>query len=241
MSKSASRAKKNQANQASEYIFFVSGGCIKANRIYVGWCDEEPATFAKEKLASFFSDQVNGKAYPCEDAEAKCAKILEHKNRIGESNIIEISIKEAQDLMKSVIDDPKIKAHNFKLTTEIATKKPKKKKDNKDDENGSDNNDDEDDDKDNENDNKDNDNDDKDNHDSDNEAAAASAKASKKKSAAKKKQAKKDDKNDSNDDKNSGDDSDEKEKAKKKKEKKQKADTEETSKAKKASDTKKKR
>jgi len=124
MSKSSTRAKKNQS---SEYIFFVSGGALKANQIYVGWCSSDVETFARDNLTQYFTKKANGKAYACEDAETKFTSLLEHEKRADNSNILEISIKEAQDLMKKVLDNDKAKAHNFKLTDEITPKKSKAK------------------------------------------------------------------------------------------------------------------
>ena len=124
MSKSNTRAKKNQSN---EYIFFVSGGALKANQIYVGWCSSDVETFARDNLTQYFTKKANGKAYACEDAETKFTSLLEHEKRADNSNILEISIKEAQDFMKKVLDNDKAKANNFKLTDEITPKKTKAK------------------------------------------------------------------------------------------------------------------
>jgi hypothetical protein len=124
MSKSNTRAKKNQSN---EYIFFVSGGSLKANQIYVGWCSSDVETFARDNLTQYFTKKANGKAYACEDAETKFTSLLEHEKRADNSNILEISIKEAQDFMKKVLDNDKAKANNFKLTDEITPKKSKAK------------------------------------------------------------------------------------------------------------------
>jgi hypothetical protein len=124
MSKSSTRAKKNQS---SEYIFFVSGGALKANQIYVGWCSSDVETFARDNLTQYFTKKANGKAYACEDAETKFTSLLEHEKRADNSNILEISIKEAQDFMKKVLDNDKAKANNFKLTDEITPKKSKAK------------------------------------------------------------------------------------------------------------------
>jgi len=216
MSKSSTRSKKNQS---SEYIFFVSGGALKANQIYVGWCSSDVETFARDNLTQYFTKKANGKAYACEDAETKFTSLLQHEKRANNSNVLEISIKEAQDLMKKVLDNDKAKANNFKLTDEITPKKSKAKPESGEDTDAG----------------KKDETDNNETGDESDVKASANTSASKKKPVAKKQQ-----KKDEEENQETGDESDNKKEVKKKSAPKKKQEDEGEAKPKKKAEPKKK-
>jgi hypothetical protein len=137
MSKSTT-ARRTKKNADTEYIFLVSGGTLKAKHVYVNSCTENPETFARTNLLSYFTEEASGKYYTCEDSGTVLEKVLEHAGRQKNSNILALPIKEVQDVIKKAIGDDKLKAHNFSMTDDNATKKKTVKKSNKEETDGND-------------------------------------------------------------------------------------------------------
>ena len=130
MSKSTT-SRRTKKNADSEYVFLVSGGTLKAKHVYVNSCTEDPETFARTNLLSYFTEEASGKYYTCEDSGTVLEKVLEHVGRQKNSNILALPIKEVQDVIKKAIGDEKLKAHNFSMTDDNATKKKTVKKSDK--------------------------------------------------------------------------------------------------------------